>query len=166
MLSRLAAFATLLISSSGPLLGQNADTLPSKDEILELLTKADEKVAVFQDTVKGIQPDLDKVKPKLAENYLDAARTARELISATKAKGPSAYRLLGILATLDDLSLDAATAAVMLLLAMDRPRDPGVMNKVVVLMSSKNGCNDIAELIMHATMRLVHVEETLLDKAK
>ena len=119
----------------------------------------------FQDAVKATQPDLDKVEPKVAKNYFDAASTARELIRATKANGPSAYRLLGIMATLDDLSLDAATAAVTLLIA-GKPQDPRIINQVTILMGTKNGCNDIGELIMHATMRLGRVEEDLLEKLK
>jgi hypothetical protein len=94
---------------------------------------------------------------------LDAAATTRWLISTTKSKGISAYRLLGILASLDDMSLNASMAAVVLLTNVNR-QDPRIPNEVVLLMNSKNASTDISELIFHATMRFVHVEEDLLDK--
>jgi hypothetical protein len=163
MLSRVIVLAAALISGVGPVLGQNAGSLPSKDEIFELLSKADEKVVAFQDAVKLVQPDLDTSDPKLSKKYLNAAATTRYLISATKSNGPSAYRLLGILTSLDDLSLNASSAAVVLLTSAIR-QQPQIANEVVLLMNSKNACSDISELIFHATMRFVHVEEDLLEK--
>jgi hypothetical protein len=138
--------------------------MPSERELSELLAKADEKVSAFEAAVKNAKPGLDKTDTKYARNYLEAAATAHLLISETIKNGPTAYRLVGVLGTLDDLSRDAAKGTVFLLIAeMDRPTPEG---GTVALSLSAVGtaCNDIAELIFHATMRLIAAEETALNK--
>jgi hypothetical protein len=143
---------------------------PSEKEFSELLAKADEKVSVFEAAIKNAKPGLDEIDTKYARNYLDAAATAHLLISKTVKNGPTAYNLVGVLTTLDDLSLDAANGSTFLLAADgDRvakgvPRDPHTRDAVVALSSSGTSCNDIAELIFHATMRLIAAEETALRK--
>src|ERR1700733_4284400 len=100
-------------------LGQNKSvdqgSMPSKEEVSELIAKADEKVSSFEDAVKNAKPYLDRVNPKLVTNYLDGASAARTIIRNLQKNGPSAYGLVSLLATLDDLSLDASTASVQLL---------------------------------------------------
>src|SRR6266851_537219 len=90
-------------------------SMPSEKEFSELLAKADEKVSTFEAAVKSAKARLDKVNAKYAANYLDAAATAHLLISKTIKNGPTAYGLVGVLTTLDDLSLDAANGNVFLL---------------------------------------------------
>jgi hypothetical protein len=151
-------------------LGQTATSMPSKAEISELLNKANEKISAFEEAVRRAKPYLDKVGPKLSVNYLDAASTAHLLIESTQKNGPSTYALVGILSTMDDLSLDAANACVRLLQADEeqvtkgKAPDAGALGSVVLLTNAGGACNDIAELIMHATMRLIRVEEELLQK--
>ena len=118
--------------------------------------------------VKNAKPYLDKINPKLATNYLDGASTARTIIQKLQKNGPSAYGLVSLLATLDDLSLDAATASVHLLrtdeeqVTRGKQPDVGSLSSVIVLGTAGTACNDIAELIMHATLRLVNVEEQII----
>jgi hypothetical protein len=54
------------------------------------------------------------------------------------------------MATMDDLSLDAATAGVQLLIQIaaraQGPVNANVFSPVALLMTSKNECNDISEL--------------------
>jgi len=144
-------------------------SMRSKEELSELLAKADEKVSTFELAVRNARPLLDKINTKYATNYLDAASTAHTLIQATNEKGASAYRLVGILATMDDLSLDAANGSVFLLGADDeavrqgKPPDMDAMSSVIALTTAGTACNDISELIFHATMRFVDVEEKLLE---
>src|SRR5258708_13704266 len=83
-------------------------SMPSEKEFSELLAKADEKVSAFEAAVKNAKPRLDKINTKYATNYLDAAATAHTVISKTLKNGPTAYALVTILTTLDDLSLHAA----------------------------------------------------------
>lgn len=144
-------------------------SMPSNEELSELLAKADEKVSTFEKAVKNAKPYLDKVETKYAANYLDAASTAHHLIQATNKNGPSAYRLVGVLATLDDLSLDAANGSLLLMeaaaeqIAHGKPADLAAQGALIALTTAGNACNDIAELLMHATLRFVDVEEQLLD---
>ena len=42
--------------------------------------------------------------------------------------------------------------------------DVGALSSVVLLNTAGTACNDIAELIMHATLRYVDVEEHALGK--
>ena len=145
-------------------------SMPSNAEIGELLSKADQKVTGFEEAVKLAKPHLDKMNSRLSSNYLDAAATAHKLIESTQKNGPSAYRLVGLLATLDDLSLDAANASVLLLkddaeqLAEGKKPVAALSGSVVALSSAGTAVNDISELLMHATLRLVETEEQVLNK--
>ena len=72
-----------------------------------------------------------------------------------------------MLTTLDDLSLDAASGSVLLLsadVAKGRLPDAAAGSAVFALSTAGMACNDIAELIFHATMRLIAAEETALNK--
>ncbi|HEY4740716.1 MAG TPA: hypothetical protein VIH76_08995 [Candidatus Acidoferrales bacterium] len=143
-------------------------TMPSDEEISELLAKADEKVSVFEQAVRLAKPFLDKIDTKYATNYLDAASTAHYLIQATNKNGTSAYRLVGVLTTLDDLSYDAATGSVFLMgmnaghTEQGKSPDLAAQGALITLTASGTACNDIAALLMHATLRFVDVEEKLL----
>jgi hypothetical protein len=148
----------------------NQPAMPSKEEISNLLKKADEKVSSFEEAVKNAKPYLDKVNPKLAATYLDASSDAHTIVAGMQKHGYSAYGLVGLLATLDDLSLNAATASVQLLrtdeehVAKGAPPDVGALTAVILLGNASTTCNDIAELIMHATLRYVGAEEEVLGK--
>ncbi len=135
--------------------------MPSEKEFSELLAKADEKVSAFEAAIKNAKSGLDKIDAKHARNYLDAATTAHLLVSKTIKNGATAYNLVGVLTTLDDLSLDAAMSTTFLLAA---PHDTRTNEVVIALSSAGTACNDIAELIFHATMRLIAAEETALNK--
>jgi hypothetical protein len=145
-------------------------SMPSEKEFLELLAKAAEKVSAFEAAVKIARPRLDKVDAKYAINYLNAVTTAHLSISTTIKNGPTAYNLVGVLTTLDDLSLDAANGTTFLLaadedrVAKGEPPDSGTRSAVLALSAAGSSCNDIAELIFHATMRLIAAEETALNK--
>ena len=144
--------------------------MPSKQEILELVGKADEKVSGFEEAIKNAKPYLDKINPEFSKSYLEAASEAHALIRAIQKSGESAYILVSLLATLDDLSLDAAKAGINLLrtdeahVAKGAGADVGALTAVVLLGNASTACNDISELIMHATLRYVDVEERALGK--
>ena len=146
---------------SGAALGQTAPTIPSKEEIFELVDKADQKVSAFEAAIKQVRVVLDDADPGLSENYLDAASTAHWMIQTAHKNGPSAYALVALLATLDDLSLDAMRAAV--IFAKLGTSRPGANDAVILLTAVGTGCNDIAELIMHATLRYIQAEEKILE---
>jgi hypothetical protein len=159
------------VSTSKDALSELQRSMPSEKEFSELLTKADEKVSAFEEAVKNAKSGLDKIDKKYVTNYLDAAATAHLLISKAIQNGPTAYSLVGVVVTLDDLSLDAANGSA-LLLGADEDRvvakgvspDPNTRSAVLVLSVAGKSCTDIAELIFHATMRLIAAEEAALNK--
>jgi|SRR5579862_4640012 len=161
----LRAVALLLVFVGGGF-GQTGTSLPSTDEILELLNKADQKVSGFEKAIKSVKADLDKVDPTLSKMYSDAASAAHTAIVAIRKNGPTAYGLTALVTTLDDLSLDAATASVQLFLLRNQSGQTGAsgLDFLIPLMTSKNECYDISELIMHATLRFISAEEDLLQK--
>jgi hypothetical protein len=145
-------------------------SMPSTEEISELISKADEKVSSFEEAVKNAKPYLDKINPKLVTNYLDGAFAAHSIIQSMKKNGPSAYGLVSLLATLDDLALDAVSGSAQLLrtdeenVANGKQPDVGPLSSVVLLNTASTACNDISELILHATLRYVRAEEQALVK--
>lgn len=154
-------------SSSKEAFSELQRSMPSEREFSELLAKANEKVSAFEAAVKNAKPYLDKIDTKYATNYLDAAATAHELISMTLKNGSSAYKFVGVLTTLDDLSIDAASGNVLLLSAdvtKGRLPDAATGSAVFALSTAGTACNDFAELIFHATMRLIAAEETALNR--
>ena len=165
---RLNAFCVVFLFLHYTVSGQSqtGTSMPSNDEIFELLAKAEEKVSAFESGLKSIKTDLDKADPKSSPKYLDAATAAHKIIKDIRKNGPSAYALVGLVTTLDDLSLDAATASITLLLFQiksGQTENSGLWF-LVPLLTSKNDCTDISELIMHATLRLIRTEEDILDK--
>ena len=152
----------LFASVGGIALGQADLSMPSKSEIFELVDKADQKVSGFEAAVKNAKAALDAIDVKLSKNYMNGASTAHFMIQSIHKNGPSAYALVGLLATMDDLSLDAANASVQLL-SIRGPQE-NVAAWVVLLSNSEIACNDISELIMHATMRFIQAEEAILAK--
>lgn len=155
-------------AQSAPASNQQVN-MPSNAEIGELLSKADQKVTGFEEAVKLAKPHLDKINSRLSSKYLDASDTAHKFIAITQKDGTSAYRLVGLLATLDDLSLDAANASVLLLRddeeQVAKGKQPGAaaLGSVVALSSAGTAVNDISELLMHATLRFIAAEEQVLN---
>jgi len=150
--------------------GQAAPSMPSREEVLELVNKANEKTVAYEEAVNNAKPHLDKINPKFVVNYLEAASTAHTLIQAIQKDGPSAYGLVSLLATLDDMSLNASTGSVQLLrtdeehVAKGAAPDVSVLASVIVLGNASTACTDISELLLHATLRYVNVEERTLGK--
>jgi hypothetical protein len=162
----LSAALLLLSMSAVRAFSQTGTSIPSNDEIFELLAKAEQKVSGFENAIKGIKPSLDKADPKLSTMYTNAGAAAHTIILSIRKNGPSAYSLMSLVTTLDDLSLDAATASVQLLLLRIQSGQTAAssLDFLVPLMTSKNECNDISELIMHAPLRYIHAEEDVLEK--
>ena len=145
-------------------------SMPSKQEISELLSKAEEKISGFEQTMKTVKPTLEGVDSGLMPKALDAASAAHTIISAVQKNGPTGYGLVMLVVTLDDLASNASRSALVLTSA-DRDRvvtggrpDANLPGQVVSLTSAANACNDIAELIMHATLRYLSVEEAVLGQ--
>lgn len=143
-------------------------TMPSEAEVGELTAKAAEKVEAFQKTLAEVKPFVDKANPTLYRRDLEAIDTARTILASLKRKGRSAYGLVGLLATLDDLNRDAMNDATAMLLfgsqeqAAGRQFPDGMATAVLMLTSAADSFYDISELVMHATLRFVAGEEAVL----
>jgi hypothetical protein len=162
-----AAFSCLAQTMSPDAMRAN---MPSNAEISELLSKADEKVARFEQTMRAEKPTLDGIDSSLTSKALDAASTAHTAIRGLQKAGPTGYGLVVLVVTLDDLSSNAFRSA-LLLTSEDHNRvatggrpDNDLPSSVLALSNAGNACNDIAELIVHATLRLLSVEEALLNQ--
>jgi hypothetical protein len=70
-----------------------AQTMPSKEEFSELLSKADQQVSAFERTVKTVTPSSDGPISDLATKGLEAASAAHTIISAQQRNGPTGYGL-------------------------------------------------------------------------
>jgi hypothetical protein len=145
-------------------------SLPSTEEISELTDKASEKISAFGMAVKSAKPDLDRVDPTLAPKYLEAADAAQTTIKAIRKNGATGYNLVALLGTLDDLSLEAATGALRILVAYTANRLEGgqsetALHSVMLLNTAQSGCYDISELLLHATLRFIAVEDKTVGVA-
>ena len=145
-------------------------SMHSKQEISELLSKAEEKISGFEQAMKTVKPAVDAIDSSLIPKALDGASTAHSIISALQKNGPSGYSLVLLVTTLDDLNSNAFRSA-LLLASTDRDRvvtggrpDGNLPGQVVSLIGAGNACNDISELIMHATLRYLSVEEAVLGQ--
>jgi len=154
----------LLVAVAFPILAQDASSMPSVDEINELVAKAEQKIDGFEATMKSLRADIDKVDQKTVPNGLNVVNSARTITTKIKSNGPTAYSLVTLVVTLDDISLNAASAALELMVMHS---DAGDLQKtantfVAPLMASKNECSDISELIVHVALRLIKNEENLI----
>jgi len=143
-------------------------SMPSEDEVVELGAKASEKVEAFQKTLDSVRPYLDKADPSAYAKDKNAIEGARTVLAALKKNGRSAYVMVSLLTTLDDLDLDATQDSAAILLSgtqdMANGKHPpdGMTTAVMMLTSVASSFYDISELVMHATLRLVNAEETVL----
>jgi len=144
--------------------------MPSESEVGELIAKAAEKVEAFQKTLDSIKPYLDKADPSAYAKDENAVATARSILAALKKNGRSAYALVSLLTTLDDLDLDATQDSQAILIfgtkAMADGGQPpdGMTTAALMLTSAASSLYDISELVMHATLRFVAGEEAVLAK--
>lgn len=167
-------FAGLLVaqkpSATEPSSPSPLTNMPSEVEIGELTAKASEKVEAFQKTLDSVKPLLDEADPSAYGKDENAVEGARSILAALKKNGRSAYALVSLLATLDDLDLDATQDSTAILLsgtrAMANGKNPpdGMTAATIMLTSSASSFYDISELVMHATLRFVSGEEEVLSE--
>jgi hypothetical protein len=118
---------------------QTKATAPSKEEVSELLAKADEKVTAFEEALKQVRPDLEEQQPEMFKNYLNAAAVTHTLIKSLRSNGPSAYALVALITALDDVTLDASKTATMVLLTSNEGiKDARTQAKLTSLWSAQN----------------------------
>jgi len=88
------------------------------------------------------------------------------VIAAIKKNGSTAVSLVSLLTILDDMSLNGATASASTMVVAMREDKSNRSNRVMQdfqdLAQAENNCYDISELLFHATIRYISVEETVL----
>jgi hypothetical protein len=141
--------------------------MPSEAEIGELLIKASEYVKTYEQTFNSTKPSLDKAaNPGFYAKGMEQSTQALGAIAALRKNGSSAYALVGLIALLDDMSLNAAraSAATTLVALREKRSDPKnhAMNDFLSLAQAEKNCYDISELLLYATLRYIAVEETAL----
>jgi len=136
---------------------------PSKEEISELVAKAEEKVTSFEDAVKHVRPVLESQQTDLLSKDTGVAENAHKLIRGLQRNGPSAYALVALIATLDDISLNASRTATLVIMGGPSQINAEMQARLTMLWNAQNSCSDISELILHATLRLIQSEESTLN---
>jgi hypothetical protein len=89
-------------------------------------------------------------------------------ISAIKKNGMSAFALVALIGVLDDMSLNAAKASSVAVIVGLHQSTPDSQRRagqdMQDLAQAGKNCYDISELLLHSTLRLIAVEESILHK--
>jgi len=144
-----------------------ASQMPSRQEIEELLNKATQKVTALQAALKNVKPILDKIDPDAYKQDEEACETAIYIIGTIKKNGTSAYALVSLVGTLDDLKVDATSPVGSLTtqaLKLDGMAQTLAVTDISNFIQAGTGCYDMSELLLHATLRYISAEESLLNE--
>jgi hypothetical protein len=147
----------------------DTSTMPSSEEINDLLSKATEYVTTYQTAFKNAEPTLDKSPTAgFVEKSDELCAQANLTISAIKKNGMTAYALVALVDVLDDMSLNAAKASSIAVIVGLRETSPDSRQRagqdMQDLAQAGKNCYDISELLLHSTLRLIAVEEAILHK--
>jgi hypothetical protein len=91
----------------------------------------------------------------------EAADNAHTMINTIRKNGPSMYGLVGLLSTLDDLTLDAARASRSIMVGIganslkDNSSHSAAAMTAMSLVASENSLYDISDLLLHVNKRIV-----------
>jgi hypothetical protein len=158
-----------------PSTSSEVSSMPSEAEIGELVNKASEYVDTYRQTFKNAKGSLDKApNTGFEERAATLCGQASEVIAAIKKNGSTAVSLVSLLTILDDMSLNGAraSASTMIVAMSEDKSNPSnhAMQDFQDLAQAEKNCYDISELLFHATIRYISVEETalrsLLDRDK
>ena len=163
-MKQLFLLGLLILAMCCPVFAQD---LPSQAEITDLTRKVDEKVIVFETALRAAKPFIPDENFK---KFSNAADTAHVIIRNLQQKGPTAYSLVALVMTLDDLVIDARLtigyifANGLKLLSEGKGLQPGAAGAATFLDDAATACYDMSELIGHTTLRFIDVEEKIIDK--
>ncbi len=171
---RIAGLAMVLVVSSLASVGYSQDSavIPSNEEFRELLSKADEKVTAFENVIKEARPLLEVHNHGTATKYLEAADTAHYAIREQLKGKSDGYLLVATVTMLDDLALDAAKGSLLVMAdsaaarEAGRPLDQRVPVVLTALVDAQSAIEDISELLLAPTLRLIDTEEKALNSSR
>lgn len=146
---------------------QSMPTMPSTEEVNDLLSEASEYVETYQRIFKNAKPTLDKAPtPGFNQRTDELCSQADTIIAALQKNGPTAYSLVALIGVLDDLSLNASKAYAMAMIVgmQEANNDAGrrALQDIQDLAQAGKNIYDISELLMHSTLRLISFEEKVL----
>jgi hypothetical protein len=152
--------------ANGEVLEQSVPSIPSNEEINDLLGKADEYVQQYQAMFKSAKATLDKSPtPGFNAKADELCAQAESLITAIQKNGPTAFSLVGLIVVLDDMSINAARASSMAMFVSvedNSSQSKQALRDFPDLAQAEKNCIDISELILHPTLRLIAAEERIL----
>src|SRR5215472_1127122 len=96
------ASAMLAVGFASLAAAQNQQPLPSRQEIDELISKADQKIDALSVALMSVRKDIESTTPELWKNQMDNVSTAHHITQTIREKGPSVYRLVALNTTMDD----------------------------------------------------------------
>jgi hypothetical protein len=145
--------------------GLQSSEMPSKEEIEELVNKTAEVVKGVQKSLQSAKRWLDSADPDLYKQDSDACNVAITTIAAIRANGRSAYALVALVSTLDDISLDCCRAEARMVVMIPTVKGDAKSTLTADLFSltgAGKSAYDMSELLLHATLRYVSAEEEML----
>jgi hypothetical protein len=155
------ASALLAVGFAGFAAAQNQQPLPSRQEIDELISKADQKIDALSVALMSVRQDIESTTPDLWKNQMGNVSTAHQIIQTIREKGPSVYRLVALNTTLDDVS--RASLLSIIVAVGEKSVDRETQQGLAAVTSAELGCYDISELLGHVTLRLIQAEEHVIN---
>jgi hypothetical protein len=111
-----------------------------------------------------VRPDLDSQGASdVLRQDTSTAANAHEIIHILQKNGPTAYGLVMLIVVLQDTALNASKTASVLVMSQGISGDHREAN-LIVLGTASTSCRDIAELLLHATLRMIDAEEDLVRR--
>lgn len=145
------------------LIKQKLGEAPTEREIGELLDKAEEKIAQYERTKKAVSPHLG------ADSEDPGPAQMRTVIDAMRKNKPTGYGMVMLMGGLDDMTTNATNDIATLTREMLTAAAAGkeqtgneMLTEMAMVAAAKTGLVDISQLLTHATLRLIDMEETTL----
>lgn len=134
---------------------------PTKQEVIGLVQKADERATIFEqanESAKAFIPDSTYAKG------VQAASKAHQGVAAIKKSGPTAYTLVTLIIALDDVSLSAANDAeaisrkAMTIAVAEHPVSLNALAAADSMHAVQASITEISKLVGRATLRLIKAQ--------
>jgi hypothetical protein len=138
------------------------DDIPSKQEIVELAHKADEKVTNFEQANKLASSYFSEADFQKGTEYCAAAHRA---VAALSKNAATAYTSTELLIVLNALAVDAASHAraiyqrAMVTATRGETVSLNALAAADSLIKAQSGLTEVSEVVGHTTLRLIAVEQ-------
>jgi len=140
---------------------------PSREELSDLLQKANQRVTDFDIALQDGKPFLSEARFKID---VDALTAVHRSVGDLDKNGLSAHALAGLTIKLDDLAVCGSISVQDILrdgwrgTVAGKSPNLSSLGSAIKLNGADKAVNDVAELIGHAALRMINVEENALAK--